>query len=376
MSQYLVLNSKDFKWINTHSFIYNKVTFIDTEMLSELLEISKETIFQFRCKNYLRQYDRINRGTLIVDRLPLATYYQLNRYNIVLDGKYYYPLEYVKMCARFKKDVVDALYVISRIMEEIKNNITNNISGISNYLKSEFNLSLDLSQKAISELINNNKGVRFNKCVDTYNALLKSGVVQAYEELEIDFKYVDMDIAPHFKDIIDNNIYSVNCNDINSVSLVSTNPVINGTIYLTPSKCASMLSTTKVAFITRVNNPVIGHYDNVFIKEIIRARIYHDGKSYYPADMVITYTEELIVLKDYLKQIVDIINNLVANNIKTKYLAGIAGVSTMVIRNIVYKKNTKINNIISLTKALRNNAQELNIKVPEAPTNLRFFNLG
>lgn len=376
MSQYLALNSKDFKWINTHSFIYNKVTFIDTEMLRELLEISKETIFEFRNKNYLNHYVRISLGTLKADRLPLAMYYQLNRYNVVLDGKYYYPLEYVKLCARLKKDVVDALYVISRIMEEIKINVTNNISNISNYLKSEFNLSLNISQRTIREIINNNRGMRFNKCISTYNALLSGGVVQAYDELEIDFKYADLDIEPYLKDVINNNTYSVTCSDVNSVILKSNNPVINDTVYVSPAKCAQMLNITKVAYILKVNSPVVGHYDNVFISTMANTRIYYEGKSYYPAKLVEQYAEELVLLKEYLNKIVNIVNNLVANKIKTNYLADIAGVSTMVIRNIVYKKNTKVNNIISLTNALRDNADKLNIKVPAAPTNLRFFNLG
>ena len=151
---------------------------------------------------------------------------------------------------------------------------------------------------------------------------------------------------------------------------------INNTLYISPSKCSAVLGTTKTAYIRRVNNPTVGHYDNVFISIMVSSRIYYEGKSYYPAKLVTQYAEELVLLKDYLNKIVNIVNNLVANNIKTKYLADIAGVSTMVIRNIVYKKNTKINNIISLTKALRDNAQELNIEVPIAPTNLRFFNLG
>jgi len=376
MQQYLALNSKEFKWINEQSFIYNGITFINTKILRELLELTASTITQFRCKDYLRQYEEIELGTLTANNLPLTIYYQLNRYNVMYDNRYYYPLEYVKICAKFKKDIVDAIYVISRIMEDIKNNITNSVSGISNYLKSEYNLCLDIPHRTICEIINNNKGMRFDRYVEAYNALLHSGVVQAYDELEIDFKYADMDISPYFKDVINSNIYSVMHKDAESITLVSTNPVINGSVYLSPGKCASMLNTSKTSFIVRVNNPVVGHHDHTFIKEIISARIYHDGKSYYPADVVISYIKELKLLKDYLKQIANIINSLVTNNIKINYLADITGVSTMVIRYIILKKNTKINNIISVAKALRVNAEELNIEVPVAPSNLRFFNLG
>lgn len=376
MSQYLALNSKDFKWINTHTFIYNKVTFIDTEILKDILEISKEIVFTFRSKNYLSLYSRINLGVLKAERLPLAMYYQLNRYNVVIDGKYYYPLEYVKMCARFKKDSMDALYVISRIMEEIRTNVTNSISRIDNYLISKFNLSLNIPQKTLIQIINDNRGMRFDKCIDTYNALLRSGVIKAYGEQEIDLSYWNIDIIPYFKDIIDNNYYTVEPLDINNVVLKSSNLDINNTLYISPSKCSAILGITKATYIQRVNNPVVGHYDNVFINAMVNSRVYYEGKSYYPAKLVEQYAEELTILKDYLNKIVNIVNNLVANKIKTTYLADIAGVSTMVIRNIVYKKNTKINNIISLTNALRDNADNLNIKVPEAPTNLCFFNLG